>query len=94
VWVFDVAWALAVFFGLRSLAARLLAVRIGALAALACGALGVAAGVGLQRAVADNASGAAPYATFAVLSLLATMALVALLGLIARRHPRHHREAA
>jgi hypothetical protein len=32
VWVFEVAWALAVFFGLRSLAARLLAVRIGVLA--------------------------------------------------------------
>jgi ubiquinone biosynthesis protein len=84
VWVFDVAWALAVFFGLRSLAARLLGVRIGALAALVCGALGVGAGLGLQRAVGGDSSGVAPYATFALLSLLATMAAVALLGLIAR----------
>jgi ubiquinone biosynthesis protein len=84
VWVFDVAWALAVFFGLRSGAARLLAVRIGTPAALGCGALGLGAGLGLQRAVAGDSSGVAPYATFAVLSLLATMALVALLGLIAR----------
>jgi ubiquinone biosynthesis protein len=82
--VFDVAWALAVFFGLRSGAARLLAVRIGTPAALGCGALGLGAGLGLQRAVAGDSSGVAPYATFAVLSLLATMALVALLGLIAR----------
>jgi ubiquinone biosynthesis protein len=88
VWVFDIAWALAVFFGLRSLTARLLAVRIGPLAAVACGALGLGAGVGLQRAVADNSSGGAPYATFAVLSLLATMGLVALLGLTARPQPR------
>jgi ubiquinone biosynthesis protein len=88
VWVFDVAWALAVFFGLRSGATRLLAVRIGAPAAVVCGALGLGAGFGLQRAVADDASGVAPYATFAVLSLLATMSLVALLGLIARPRPR------
>jgi hypothetical protein len=47
VWVFDVAWALAVFFGLRSGAARLLAVRIGTPAALGCGALGLGAGLGL-----------------------------------------------
>jgi ubiquinone biosynthesis protein len=84
VWVFDVAWALAVFFGLRSGATRLLAVRIGMPAALGCGVLGLGAGLGLQRAVAGDSSGVAPYATFAVLSLLATMALVALLGLIAR----------
>jgi ubiquinone biosynthesis protein len=88
VWVFDVTWALAVFFGLRSLAGRLLAVRIGALAAIGCGTLGLAAGFGLQRAVAGDSSGVAPYATFAVLSLLATMVLVALLGLIARPQRR------
>src|SRR5262245_20610495 len=84
VWVFDVAWALAVFFGLRSLAARLLAVRIGPVAAVVSGALGLSAGLGVQRAVAGDSSGVAPYATFAVLSLLATMAVVALLGLITR----------
>jgi hypothetical protein len=32
VWLFDLFWALAVFFGLRALAARLLAVRIGPVA--------------------------------------------------------------
>jgi ubiquinone biosynthesis protein len=87
-WLFDVAWALVIFFGLRSLATRLLAVRIGALAALVCGALGVGAGFGLQRAVGGDSGGIAPYATFAVLSLLATMALVAVLGLIARPQRR------
>jgi hypothetical protein len=81
VWVFDVAWALAVFFGLRSLAARLLGVRIGPVAAIVCGAFGVAAGLGLQRAADGDASGVAPYAIFAVLSLMATMDVVALLGL-------------
>jgi ubiquinone biosynthesis protein len=88
VWLFDVVWALLIFFGLRSLSARLLAVRIGTLAALVCGALGVGAGFGLQRALPDNSSGVAPYATFAILSLLATMGLVALIGLIARPQPR------
>jgi hypothetical protein len=82
--MFDVAWALAVFFGLRTLAARLLAVRIGPVAAIVCGALGVGAGLGLQRAVAGDASGVASYPIFAVLSLMATMAVVALLGLTAR----------
>jgi ubiquinone biosynthesis protein len=84
-WLFDLAWALIIFFGLRSLAGRLLAVRIGLGAALISGALGVAAGLGLQRAVAGNSNGdVAPYLTFAVLSLLTTMAVVALLGLAAR----------
>jgi hypothetical protein len=84
-WLFDVAWALMVFFGLRSLAGRLLAVRIGPGAALVSGALGIGAGLGLQRAVAgDSNSDVAPYLTFAVLSLLVTMAVVALLGLAAR----------
>jgi ubiquinone biosynthesis protein len=84
VWVFDLAWALAVFFGLRSLAGRLLGVRIGLVAALVCGALGLGFGFALQRALAGDSSGVAPYATFALLSLLAMMVLVALLGLIAR----------
>jgi hypothetical protein len=82
--MFDVGWAVAVFFGLRTLAARLLAVRIGPVAAIVCGALGVGAGLGLQRAVAGDASGVASYPIFAVLSLMATMAVVALLGLTAR----------
>jgi hypothetical protein len=60
VWVFDLAWALAIFFGLHSLAARLLAVRIGALAAVVCGALGLGVGFGLQRAVAGDSGGVAP----------------------------------
>lgn len=51
-WLFDVAWALTIFFGLRLLAARLLAVRIGLLAALVAG--GIAAGLGVQRAVAEG----------------------------------------
>jgi ubiquinone biosynthesis protein len=84
VWLFDVAWALAIFFGLRSLSARLLAVRIGPAAALVSAVLGIAAGFGLQRAIVDSASSVAPYATFALLSLLTTMAVVAVLGLTAR----------
>jgi ubiquinone biosynthesis protein len=84
-WLFDVAWALAVFFGLRWLATRLLAVRLGPAAAVVCGALGVAAGFGFQRAIVDESSGGlAPYATFAALSLLTTMGVVAILGLTAR----------
>jgi ubiquinone biosynthesis protein len=84
-WLFDVAWALLVFFGLRSLTARLLAVRLGPIAALACGGLGIAAGLGVQQAVAgDSTTGVAPYATFAALSLLATMSVVAVLGLTTR----------
>jgi ubiquinone biosynthesis protein len=84
-WAFDVGWALVVFFGLRSLTARLLAVRPGPVAALVCAALGIAAGFGVQRAVAgDSPGGAAPYATFAALSLLTTMAVVAVLGLTTR----------
>jgi ubiquinone biosynthesis protein len=81
--VADVAWAMAVFLGLRWLAARLLAVRLGAGPALVCVALGVSAGFGLQRGVAEDASGVAPYAIFVVLSLMTTMGAVALLGLIA-----------
>jgi ubiquinone biosynthesis protein len=85
VWVFDIAWALAVFVGLLWLATRLLAVRLGLLTALVCGALGVAAGLGLQKAVvADSAGGFVSYATFAALSLLTAMAFVAILGLAAR----------
>jgi ubiquinone biosynthesis protein len=84
-WLFDVAWALAVFFGLRWLATRLLAVRLGPAAAVVCGALGVAAGFGFQWAIVDESSGGlAPYATFAALSLLTTMGVVAILGLTAR----------
>jgi hypothetical protein len=60
VWVFDVAWALAAFFGPRSLAARLLGVRIGPVAALVCGAFGVGAGLGLQRVLDGDASEVAP----------------------------------
>lgn len=85
--LFDVVWASVLFFGLRSVAARLLAVRLGGVAALCCGVLGIGAGFGLQQAVVGDAAGAAPYATFAVLSLLATMALVALLGLAAPPAP-------
>jgi ubiquinone biosynthesis protein len=89
VWLFDVAWALTIFFGLRLLAARLLAVRIGLFAALVAGGLGIAAGLGVQRAVAEGSpSGVAGYATFAALSLLTTMAVVAALGLVARPHER------
>jgi ubiquinone biosynthesis protein len=85
VWVFDIAWALAVFVGALWLATRLLAVRLGLLTALVCGALGVAAGLGLEEAiVADSADGFVSYATFAALTLLTTMALVAILGLAAR----------
>jgi hypothetical protein len=84
-WLFDLAWAFAVFFGLRSVAGRLLAVRLGPGAALASGVLGVGAGLGLQRAVAGNSnSDVVPYVTFAVFSLLATMTVVAVLGLMAR----------
>jgi ubiquinone biosynthesis protein len=89
VWLFDVAWALTIFFGLRVLAARLLAVRIGVLAALVAGGLGIAAGLGVQRAVAEGSpSSVAPYATFAALSLLTTMGAVAALGLVARPYER------
>ena len=67
-WLFDVVWALAIFFGLRWLATRLLAVRLGPAAALVCGALGIGAGLGLQRAIIDeSAGGIAPYAAFPVL---------------------------
>jgi ubiquinone biosynthesis protein len=89
VWLFDLFWALAVFFGLRALAARLLAVRIGPVASVACGCLGVGAGLGLQRAlVEDSSPGLAPYVTFAALSLLATMAVVAVVGLVSRPRAR------
>jgi ubiquinone biosynthesis protein len=85
VWLFDIAWALAIFFGLRWLATRLLAVRLGPTAALVSGVLGIGAGFGLQRTIVeDSAGGLAPYATFALLSLLTTMAVVAILGLTAR----------
>jgi ubiquinone biosynthesis protein len=87
VWVFDVAWALVIFFGLRSVAARLLAVRLGWAESLVCGTLGIGVGLGLQRALAGDSSGAAPYATFALLSLLTTMIFVAVLSL-ARRPQR------
>jgi ubiquinone biosynthesis protein len=93
VWVFDVAWALLIFFGLRSVAARLLAVRLGLAMSLACGTLGIGVGLGLQRALAGDSSGAAPYATFALLSLLATMIFVAVLSL-ARRPERAPRSPA
>ena len=59
VWVFDVAWALVIFFGLRSVAARLLAVRLGLAMSLVCGTLGIGVGLGLQRALAGDSSGAA-----------------------------------
>jgi ubiquinone biosynthesis protein len=90
VWAFDVAWALAIFFGLRSVAARLLAVRLGLAVSVVCGTLGIGVGFGLRRALAGDATGAAPYATFALLSLLATMIFVALLSLAKRpeRAPR------
>jgi ubiquinone biosynthesis protein len=84
VWLFDIAWALAVFVGLRSVAARLLGVRLGLRVTLVCGVLGVGVGLGLQRALAGDSSGVAPYATFALLSLLATMVFVALLSLAER----------
>jgi hypothetical protein len=93
VWVFDVAWALAVFFGLRSGAARLLAVRIGTPAALGCGVLGLGAGLGLQRAVAGDSSGVAPYATLAArvhaLEFAAPVAGGALACRPCRPLPRH-----
>jgi hypothetical protein len=57
---------------LRSVAARLLAVRLGLAVSVVCGTLGIGVGFGLQRALASDATGAAPYATFALLSLLAT----------------------
>jgi ubiquinone biosynthesis protein len=88
-WAFDVGWALVVFFGVRSLTARLLAVRPGPVAGLVCAALGIAAGLGVQRAVKGESTGAVvPYATFAALSLLTTMAVVAVLGLTTR--PARH----
>jgi ubiquinone biosynthesis protein len=83
-WLFDLAWALVVFLVLRSVAARLLAVRLGLAVSVVCGALGLAAGLGLQRALMSDSGGLAPYVGFAVLSLLATMSFVALLGLAAR----------
>jgi ubiquinone biosynthesis protein len=87
-WVFDIVWALAVFIGLRTLAGRLLAVRVGPLAVFVSGGLGIGAGLGLQRALAGGSSrGAAAYATFAALSLLTTMTLVAVLGLLAGPAP-------
>jgi ubiquinone biosynthesis protein len=84
-WLFDLVWALAILTGLRVLAGRLLAIRIGPVLALVSGALGIGAGVGLQRALDERSrTGADAYATFAAFSLLTTMAVIALLGLLAR----------
>ena len=80
---FAIGWALAVFVGLRLLTGRLLGVRLGVLGSLACVALAVGAGFGLQATV-DPHGGVGPFVLFAVLSLLATMAFVALLGLARR----------
>ncbi|HVN61198.1 MAG TPA: AarF/UbiB family protein [Gaiellaceae bacterium] len=81
---FAIGWAILVFFGLRWLSARLLGVRIGFVAALACAALGIGAGFGLQRAVAGGQGGVAPFFTFVLVSLLATMMLVAALSFVSK----------
>jgi ubiquinone biosynthesis protein len=80
---FDTIWAVVVFLGVRALAARLLAVRIGFTTSVLTAVLAIAAGVGLQRAVASGrSSGLTPYVAFAVLTLLVTMVVVTIAGLL------------
>ncbi|HKF32566.1 MAG TPA: AarF/UbiB family protein [Jatrophihabitantaceae bacterium] len=84
---FDVTWAIVMFMALRTLAARLLAVRIGPIGAGLAAALAVAGGIGAQHAIAAGTGSspgreAAAYLVFAGLSLLITMTAVATLGLL------------
>jgi len=83
----DVTWAIVMFMALRTLAARLLAVRIGPIGAGLAAALAVAGGIGAQHAIAAGTGSspgreAAAYLVFAGLSLLITMTAVATLGLL------------
>jgi ubiquinone biosynthesis protein len=81
--VFDVVCAIAVFVGIRALAARLLAMRIGALGAGLAAVLAIAGGTGGQNLVGEGSKGGLmPYLVFAGLSLLITMAVVAAVGLL------------
>ena len=83
----DVTWAIVMFMALRTLTARLLAVRIGPIGAGLAAALAVAGGIGAQHAIAAGTGSspgreAAAYLVFAGLSLLITMTAVATLGLL------------
>jgi len=92
-WLFTALWIAALILALRTLAGRLLAVRIGLAAALLSGCVGVAAGFAVQRAVeSEESSASGGYLLFALFSLLGTMIAVAGLALLARPRPADRRQ--
>jgi ubiquinone biosynthesis protein len=79
---FDVVWSVVVLGAVRGVASRVLAVPVRLVTALLSGLAGVAAGVGVQAAVAGGWTGAGPGVLFACSSVFAAVAVVSVLSLL------------